>query len=430
VHSSDTGLETITVHMNESRVSSSSYHRDLVKVLRDMSQMCPKFTHVEFARFGTNYPLAPEPLFPTMADFFVKHAALISVTFHGFYDIPGSFLLELASVPSLRTVSFRDRCSFSHETVSYEYHAERNNVQTLHVSKFISVCALFPNITVLEMTDFNVKNLPLLAKYCPLVSIAVLIMSKPSEIFSEKTLRAVCRWRGISKLAMEGSGIAETLLTDLVATCTTLTELTTTNYHGFVCLNKCFPKTYVGSKMLSLKTHCNRADTLIRILSLCPHLHTLSLHRNKSDNIVSQTPMRHALNHITADCSVRNLKLFEFADLGDEDIQQLQHARLETLTIRESDKLTSSGVLTLLSTLHSLRKIALIDCHQIEHYVILKTPQLCPTLRSLTYCKWVRCTCGDYHCGCGYSQDQERNEIMSQTLRLVFPQLTDVDVDI
>lgn len=58
-------------------------------------------------------------------------------------------------------------------------------------------------------------------------------MCKTSVPFSEKSLEAIRRWRNIRIFTILNSGITEELLTDLIAACTTLTQLYTTDYTDY-----------------------------------------------------------------------------------------------------------------------------------------------------------------------------------------------------
>jgi len=425
-----TSLKTIMVYLNSSEPCSSENHQNLVAVLKDVSQICHQSIHVEFSQVSCSQPSFPEQRFAAIGEFLGNLAALNIASFFGFSNVPGSFLLDLSAIPSLRTVSFNAQCSFSKTTVSSAYSAQRNNVQSLHVSKCIGVCALFPNVIYLELNDLDANDLVSLVSHCPLVHTAVLSMSKTSKPLTANFIQAVGCWRSISKLALRNSTIAEELVTDLISSCTILTQLSTTDHTEFESSPSTnFPQAYAAPRLQKLQTLCCNADSLTRILASCPFLETLWLHSNNQTYNQSQVaPMLHAVQSVRADCSsLRHLKLIGYAALADENILHLQHTRLESLTISGSEKLKNNGLLAFLSTLHFLQSFQLAECHEIGHCVLLQIPKVCPKLRALVYTNCARCTCDEYGCGCGW---YDRCNFIAQALRTAFPQLVSVRIDI
>jgi len=397
----------------------------LASLFSDILELCPKLKHVEFAQQYESLCHSAPKLFAAINDFLVTHAHMQSVMLNSFQKLPGYFVVALSNLQSLQTVQFHE-CYFSKKAVDIEHDTERNTVHTLHLRKFVGVCALFPNITLIQMSELSCKDVELLVEYCPHVRTADLRFDRDIfdiRVLSEGAVTAMgTYWRNITVLMISSSGISEKLVVKLIEKCPSLTHLNTINTAMKAAAEANYPTHCAGSKLVFLYTTCDNADTLQSIVALCPNLHTLKIEPRPGfemqDLSVSQ-----ALFYITKECSIKHLALNNYGLLSNDNILQLQYTNLEILAIYRATELTSAGILKLLPTMPYLQNMIIVNCRQVQHNVLLHMPILCTSLKNVTYTRTRLCSCRS-NCGCEWREERDREVFLSEAMRALFPHIT------
>jgi len=403
---------------------------DLSAVLQELATLCPNLRHLSMSRFKELICLDPVGNCDSILNYLKANAKrLESIAFHQIDDIPRELLQVIAGLPSLQTVEFLI-CSFSQYATPLDTDCHHSSVHTLKFNWHVGMCALFPNVINLTVTDLYAENFSLLVQYCAQVRYVSITFNNHKGAINAKDVSAMCaQWKALETLELLKSGMTEDIMLLLIQNCSTLITLCTA--YGM----KGSPKSTglkialsTSSALQTLCVQCTEGSFLHSVVAMCPNLTTLQLEpptlkgcRMPTSHIKNAL---HALNSTT--CRVQSLYLNNCTGLRDEHLALLAHTKLHTLGIAGSDHITSIGILHLVVTLHKLRTFEIRWCGSVKHDVLTKIPSLCSALRDLTFRQQTSCDCLKSSCHC--SKQKVRDAFVGELFCKLFPHVKKIEI--